>query len=265
MLNPPGFSCIIESGGYANPGVTAIWFTRALVVSDPNNYHRDITTGAVAINAAIHETDTIEYHGINNKNSYSLDFYSGAISTSGLPHLDARETHGSMMFLAWMVFFPFGILAAGHLKFSKRWFEIHIILQVIGFTMVCVAFTIAVQFTQEEGNKHFRATHMRLGLACFIAIFVQMLLGIVSHFMFNPDRKRPPIFPDLTHWFFGYAILVLSFVTIYFGLYEIQASRTIYILLSVWLGFIVVLGLVLTILRITGNGLGKILGLEDEK
>jgi hypothetical protein len=44
--------------------------------------------------------------------------------------------------------------------------------------------------------------------------------------MYKSDRKRAPLFPDMLHWFLGYATCGLALVNVWLGLTYICASAT---------------------------------------
>ncbi len=78
---------------------------------------------------------------------------------------------------------------------------------------------------------------------------------MLADMMFKPDRKRRPIFPDYTHWLFGYAVIILAWITIYLGLDKIgDTAAWVWTLVSVWMGLVVLTYLILTILRLMKKG-----------
>ncbi|EPS64341.1 hypothetical protein M569_10439, partial [Genlisea aurea] len=71
--------------------------------------------------------------------------------------------HGFMMFLAWGILLPGGILSARYLKHVKddSWFRIHVYLQYSGLTIVFLGFLFAVA---ELRGLVFDSFHVKLGL-----------------------------------------------------------------------------------------------------
>jgi len=147
-----------------------------------------------------------------------------------------------------LVIIPIGIFFAA---FGKRlgmlWFRIHVFVQAFGIVVISCAFIVIIErmgeFVASTGQTHFRVAHGRLGLAIFIIAIIQPFLGALADALFNPDRKFPGI-PDIIHRVFGYGLIILATVNIYLGLaryaYNTGASieTVIYVLFSIWVGFI---------------------------
>lgn len=77
--------------------------------------------------------------------------------------------HGFMMFLAWGILLPGGILAARYLKHVKGdgWYQIHVYLQYSGLAIVLLAVLFAVA---ELRGFHFGSLHVKFGtLATLLA------------------------------------------------------------------------------------------------
>ncbi|CAL5435084.1 unnamed protein product [Camellia sinensis] len=72
--------------------------------------------------------------------------------------------HGFMMFLAWGILFPAGILSARYLKHVKGdgWYQLHVYLQYSGLTIVLLGFLFAVAELQ---GLHFDSLHFKFGMA----------------------------------------------------------------------------------------------------
>lgn len=71
--------------------------------------------------------------------------------------------HGFMMFLAWGILLPSGILAARYLKHVKGdgWYQIHVYLQYSGLSIVLLAVLFAVA---ELRGFHFGSIHVKFGM-----------------------------------------------------------------------------------------------------
>jgi hypothetical protein len=87
------------------------------------------------------------------------------------------------------------------------------------------------------GNNHFwnslssptSGAHGTIGLIVFILFFVQVILGVVIHFMWQSQYNRSGSAPetgimDYIHHFMGRIILLLAFVQICLGIVEIRAA-----------------------------------------
>ncbi|XP_059658234.1 cytochrome b561, DM13 and DOMON domain-containing protein At5g54830 [Cornus florida] len=80
--------------------------------------------------------------------------------------------HGFMMFLAWGILLPGGILAARYLKHVKGdgWFQIHVYLQYSGLAIVFLGFLFAVA---ELRGLYFGSLHAKFGIIAISFACVQ--------------------------------------------------------------------------------------------
>ncbi|KAJ1414204.1 DOMON domain [Sesbania bispinosa] len=86
--------------------------------------------------------------------------------------LPVLAVHGFMMFLAWGIFLPGGILAARYLKHLKGdgWYKIHVYLQYSGLALVLLALLFAIA---ELRGFHASSTHVKFGIATIILACIQ--------------------------------------------------------------------------------------------
>lgn len=91
--------------------------------------------------------------------------------------------HGFMMFLAWGILLPGGILAARYLKHVKgdQWYKIHVYLQYSGLSIVLLALLFAVA---ELRGLRTNSLHVKFG---FTAIFLACVQPLNAYFR----PKRP--------------------------------------------------------------------------
>ncbi|CAN4097908.1 unnamed protein product [Withania somnifera] len=80
--------------------------------------------------------------------------------------------HGFMMFLAWGILLPGGILAARYLKHVKGdgWFQIHVYLQYSGLSIVFLGFLFAVA---ELRGLSFSSLHVKFGMLAIVLAIAQ--------------------------------------------------------------------------------------------
>lgn len=80
--------------------------------------------------------------------------------------------HGFMMFLAWGIFLPGGILAARYLKHVKGdgWYQFHVYLQYSGLAIVLLALLFAVA---ELRGFFISSLHVKFGIAAILCACVQ--------------------------------------------------------------------------------------------
>ncbi|KAF9616558.1 hypothetical protein IFM89_030325 [Coptis chinensis] len=80
--------------------------------------------------------------------------------------------HGFMMFVAWGILLPGGILAARYLKHLKGdgWYQIHVYLQYSGLAIVMLGIIFAVA---ELRGFFFGSTHVKFGITAIFLVCVQ--------------------------------------------------------------------------------------------
>lgn len=80
--------------------------------------------------------------------------------------------HGFMMFLAWAILLPGGILAARYMKHVKGdgWYRIHVYLQYSGLAIVMLAVLFAVA---ELRGFHFGSVHVKFGVLAVALVCAQ--------------------------------------------------------------------------------------------
>lgn len=82
--------------------------------------------------------------------------------------------HGFMMFVAWGILLPSGILAARYLKHLKGdgWYQIHVYLQYSGLSIVLLGVLFAVA---ELRGFFFESTHVKFGVTAIFLVCMQPL------------------------------------------------------------------------------------------
>nr|CDI57151.1 cbd9-like protein [Melanopsichium pennsylvanicum 4] len=98
--------------------------------------------------------------------------------------------HMVFMIVAWFLLVPSAILIGRYGRTLFKWFPAHRAINVAAFVFVLIAFIVIVAEISQSDGDHFDSTHARVGLAIFIVMFLQILLGIVGHKTkrFNPSR-----------------------------------------------------------------------------
>ncbi|XP_047950709.1 cytochrome b561, DM13 and DOMON domain-containing protein At5g54830 [Salvia hispanica] len=93
--------------------------------------------------------------------------------------------HGFMMFLAWGILLPGGILAARYLKHVKddSWFKIHVYMQYSGLAIIFLGFLFAVA---ELRGLTLQSTHVKFGM---LAILLAVAQPINAYFR----PKKPDV------------------------------------------------------------------------
>jgi len=145
-------------------------------------------------------------------------------------------------------------------RLGMLWFRIHVFVQAFGIVLISCAFITIIerqaQFIASSGSTHFRVAHGRLGLAIFIIAIIQPFVGALADALFNPDRKYPGI-PDIIHRVLGYGLFILAATNIYLGFQRYSNNSlppvgdAVYIIYSLWFGFVVLTYVAFLILKFT--------------
>ncbi|KAJ9477280.1 hypothetical protein PHBOTO_006491 [Pseudozyma hubeiensis] len=96
--------------------------------------------------------------------------------------------HMVMMIFAWFILVPAAILIGRYGRTFFTWFPAHRGIQIAAFVFVLIGMVLII--VEVGSGTHFDSMHAQAGLAVFIIMFVQMLLGAVGHKTkrFNPSR-----------------------------------------------------------------------------
>jgi Eukaryotic cytochrome b561 len=97
--------------------------------------------------------------------------------------------HGILMGAAWAVLVPIAVgcsLVRSILPARPGWFQLHMGANTAAFLLQTAAFGVAVYMTSQDNEGHFQGTHKSVGLAVYLASFVQVLSGF-----FRPPLSRP--------------------------------------------------------------------------
>ncbi|KAE8720022.1 Cytochrome b561 domain-containing protein [Hibiscus syriacus] len=135
------------------------------------------------------------------------------------------SVHGLLLWASMGLLMPVGILTirladkeeAG--KRVKFLFYLHAIFQILAVLLATVGAVMSIRNFENSFSNH----HQRLGLALYVAISIQAIIGF-----FRPRRGNRRIAWYLTHWIVGTIISVMGIFNIYTGLkaYHKKTSRS---------------------------------------
>lgn len=96
--------------------------------------------------------------------------------------------HMVLMIVAWFILVPTAILFGRFGRTFFKWFPLHRNIQIAAFLVVLIAMILII--VKVGSGTHFDSTHAKAGLAVFIIMCLQMVLGAVGHKTkrFNPSR-----------------------------------------------------------------------------
>ena len=160
--------------------------------------------------------------------------YKGLVGTSKDPHRPsviirimtpghARVVHGLLMGLAFLMFFPIGVMALR--SGSTRAFQLHWILQLAG--TLCAVFGALIALLLHPQIIHF---HQVIGLFIVITLSLQGLLGWKHHLDFVRTGRRSTI--SNIHMWLGRSMMILGPFNIISGLVLRNTSRASVVILS---------------------------------
>lgn len=142
------------------------------------------------------------------------------------------KAHGWLLWMAFGVFFPVGILLSRYGQYRlKWWFEMHIAFQVLG--VITSTIGVAVAFKKFDALND-EMTHTKLGVAIMVLVWIQVLLSVI-----RPKRGQVSRVPwYFVHWLFGTASVLLAWFNIFKGLdlyvtsWTVGTQKDLYVLFS---------------------------------
>ncbi|XP_039844288.1 cytochrome b561, DM13 and DOMON domain-containing protein At5g54830-like isoform X2 [Panicum virgatum] len=127
--------------------------------------------------------------------------------------------HGFMMFVAWAILFPGGIMAARYLKHLKGdlWFQAHIYLQYSGTAVMLLGVLFAVA---ELRGFSFKSRHARIGAVAFAFACAQPINAYLRPY--KTENREPSsrnrIVWEYLHLFTGRSAALAGIVALFTGL-----------------------------------------------
>ncbi|XP_038895163.1 cytochrome b561 domain-containing protein At4g18260 [Benincasa hispida] len=138
------------------------------------------------------------------------------------------QLHGLLLWISMGFLMPFGILTirmSGRMARGSTQLKVFFYLHVVFQTLSLLLATAGAVMSLRKFENLFNNSHQRIGLALYIAIWAQAVIGI-----FRPQRgKKERNAWFLTHWILGTIISIVGIINIYTGLnaYHKKTSRSI--------------------------------------
>ncbi|XXQ33733.1 Cytochrome b561 domain-containing protein [Plasmodiophora brassicae] len=162
---------------------------------------------------AIHPT----YQGLmqhQGHGSFEIDLATASVA-SGPSRLRIIEAHGFIMWTAFGVLFPIGMLCARFMtKVTNSWFRAHRMLQVTGTVLVIVALLLAIDYFASSGLDHFSSGHPQAGICTFAILLFQVFVAAIRPH--KGARLRKPWF--FVHAWLGRFLFIWGPILVYSGL-----------------------------------------------
>ncbi|KAF9458222.1 hypothetical protein BDZ94DRAFT_1284930 [Collybia nuda] len=132
------------------------------------------------------------------------------------------KTHAILMTTGFLILLPLGVLGARYARtYNDRWFTAHWFIQlVVSAPVIFVGWSKGYDTTETLGLGHFIDPHEKMGLTLLILYVIQLVFGMVIHFVKCPTLfrgHRPP--QNYFHVFLGLVILVIAASQVHYGLY----------------------------------------------
>jgi len=234
---------ITDIGGNQVNGTTTIFFTRNFS-SGINPI--DPTGPNVVIGSYSLTNDYLVYHDGHTLNKISINFYTGEASVSTV--ISLFDIHGILMFIAWGVLLPLGMLFARYFRHlpSSLWFKVHRIVQPSGYVVALAGLIIA--FIMVGAAQFTTPWHGQLGLTIMIGGFFQILIAVFRPHT-DPTEKVPSTIRqafEYSHWWLGRILIILGVINVFEGIATIGEIgggiwiTVAYPIFGAWIGILVV-------------------------
>ncbi|KAL3655436.1 hypothetical protein CASFOL_001222 [Castilleja foliolosa] len=127
--------------------------------------------------------------------------------------------HGFMMFLAWGILLPGGIMAARYLKHMKddNWFKIHVNLQYSGLAIVFLGFLFAVA---ELRGLTFDSVHVKFGMLAILLAVAQPVNAYLRPKKPSPGEEASSrrVIWEYSHFITGRCAIVVGIAALISGM-----------------------------------------------
>ncbi|KAF9023335.1 hypothetical protein BDZ89DRAFT_1069943 [Hymenopellis radicata] len=133
------------------------------------------------------------------------------------------KTHALLCATGFLILLPIGVLIPRYTRtFTNRWFPVHFAVQLfVAGPVIFAGRRMDLQL------PHFVDPHQQIGLALLILYVVQLVLGMLIHWVKMPAlrvKRRPP--QNYLHAVLGLAMLALAAYQVHYGLYTEWAFAT---------------------------------------
>ncbi|CAK9195012.1 unnamed protein product [Sphagnum troendelagicum] len=131
---------------------------------------------------------------------------------SASPAIGWYTAHGWLLWMAFGLFFPGGVLISkyGQLSFPLQWFHAHRTLELLGVAAATTGLAIGLS----KFDALYDSLHAKLGLAVGCLIWAQPLLGLIRPHKGHSSRAVWYVI----HWVFGTSAVLLGWYNIFLGL-----------------------------------------------
>ncbi|RUS19299.1 hypothetical protein BC937DRAFT_87707 [Endogone sp. FLAS-F59071] len=162
-------------------------FTLDLTKSITNNTAHGNTTSTGTASSTVVRTATASSSSSGVTPTASSTAFSTTPPISLMTQYYMKISHAVIMFCAWGILIPLASFIARFGKKMDHWVRQHWIIQVIAVLLTIVGFIIGVILSEPNPPTY---AHQILGIAIFIAVLFQFLLGWFIHYRYNRERDE---------------------------------------------------------------------------
>eukprot|EP00005_Dracoamoeba_jomungandri_P010510 CAMPEP_0174263734 /NCGR_PEP_ID=MMETSP0439-20130205/19853_1 /TAXON_ID=0 /ORGANISM="Stereomyxa ramosa, Strain Chinc5" /LENGTH=336 /DNA_ID=CAMNT_0015349251 /DNA_START=299 /DNA_END=1309 /DNA_ORIENTATION=+ len=186
-----------------------------------------IQNGTMTVIWAHGNDNQFEYHGPSNRGITKLNFMTGKVTVGSVlsSSTEYKQYHGSLMLGSFALLF-LGIFVGRYMRKNAWWFWVHFTIQTAGICGIISAFGLIVYEVEDTKGDHFDSAHGIIGIIVVsIITIIVPFLGLVAHFMRDPTRKSPRIFPNMFHFWIARVFFLLSIVNLFLGMGELHLEK----------------------------------------
>lgn len=221
---------IIYYSAFQSPAGSSFSFKRLLITND-SYCDRPITNQSQLIVWARGlelGDNTLSYHGsfVSTHGYSKINFIDAQALLPSTNAFDFIPLHASLMFIAFVIFMPFTIFIAHHLKQYPWWFHLHITISILNIIFIIISLIFAIKSVT---GLHLLTTHSKVGLTTLCLCLVNIIVAIIAERTYNPRQINNCKWPDLGHKLFSYLTLLFSWISIVLGLMLINLAKTVII------------------------------------
>jgi Eukaryotic cytochrome b561/Reeler domain len=203
----------------------------------------DPTRGILSMHSSLNVgTASIDFSPGSNA-TVTVDSQEAGIFTTADSLWTAQVVHGAIMFVAFGLCMPIGILVARFTKgyptpSSTCWFLTHKTFQILAVVLSLLGFLLGILIVSP--GPHFDCSHSIVGLAVVLAGVIQLIVGaccrppkmVVVQQPASPDgvtkevkeRPRKRLVWEIFHKSVGYGTALVAVVAIFLGIEEINGD-----------------------------------------
>jgi Eukaryotic cytochrome b561/DOMON domain len=210
---------IVSFSGFQTqkPAVTQFSFTRKLRTGDACDWDL-VTSLPMRFIYAYGQSNAFGYHGPNNRGAAIINMGTGLADEESSKMQNMRIYHALAMAIGFAGLMPFAIFVARYVKpIGWIWFPLHWGSLALALCFIAAGLGLAIAFVQDTTGSHFVSAHAIVGLITVCLTALTVLLGVMANYMWDPERKAAPWFPDRLHHWSGRIAWLLSGAAVVLG------------------------------------------------